>query len=159
MGLAIFMLFIVAIFLVVVALVVTGIIFIVFGIENKKKGGKGKLKTIGIVMLAIPIVCFLCIGGKTLWTNARIKCVADEWRYKSILIPRNSVMSSQDMLRSMLESVDDKDKDKIYVVMDKYSIEIFVNGMSMSNIVYPKESSDGFSINIESEKAILKVYK
>ena len=59
------MLFIVAIFLVVVALVVTGIIFIVFGIENKKKGGKGKLKTIGIVMLAIPIVCFLCIGGKT----------------------------------------------------------------------------------------------
>ena len=37
------MLFIVAIFLVVVALVVTGIIFIVFGIENKKKGGKGKL--------------------------------------------------------------------------------------------------------------------
>ena len=35
MGLAIFMLFIVAIFLVVVALVVTGIIFIVFGIENR----------------------------------------------------------------------------------------------------------------------------
>lgn len=52
-----------------------------------------------------------------------------------------------------------QDKDIIYIVMDKYSIEIFVNGISMSNIVYPKESSDIFSINIKSKDCSLKVYK
>lgn len=52
-----------------------------------------------------------------------------------------------------------KEKDKICIVLDKYSVEIFVNGISMSNIVYPKENSDVFTINIDSDTAIMKVYE
>ncbi len=52
-----------------------------------------------------------------------------------------------------------KDKDVIYVVMDKYSVEIFVNGISMSNVIYPKEESDGLEIKLSSKKAELTIYK
>ena len=52
-----------------------------------------------------------------------------------------------------------KDKDVIYLVMDKYSIEIFVNGISMSNLVYPKETSDGLNINISSATNKIEIYK
>ena len=52
-----------------------------------------------------------------------------------------------------------KDKDVIYVVMDKYSIEIFVNGISMSNVIYPKETSDKFEINLKAKNAELTIYK
>ena len=52
-----------------------------------------------------------------------------------------------------------KKKDEIFIVMDKYSVEIFVNGISMSNLIYPKESSDIFSIFVESSKTSLKIYK
>lgn len=52
-----------------------------------------------------------------------------------------------------------KDKDVIYLVMDKYSIEIFVNGISMSNLVYPKETSDGLNINIGSATNKIEIYK
>ena len=52
-----------------------------------------------------------------------------------------------------------KDKTTIYFVFDKYSIEIFVNGISMSNLIYPKESSDLFSLKINAEKCLSKIYK
>ena len=52
-----------------------------------------------------------------------------------------------------------KDKDVIYLVMDRYSIEIFVNGISMSNLVYPKETSDGLNINISSATNKIEIYK
>ena len=52
-----------------------------------------------------------------------------------------------------------QNKDEIYIVMDKYSVEIFVNGLSMSNTIYPKESSDVFSIFIDSLQSSLKIYK
>ncbi len=52
-----------------------------------------------------------------------------------------------------------KVKDIIYVVMDKYSVEIFVNGVSMSNVIYPKESSDGLEIKLQSKTAKLNVYR
>lgn len=52
-----------------------------------------------------------------------------------------------------------EEKDIIFIVLDKYSVEIFVNGVSMSNLVYSKESSDVFEINIESSKALLNIYK
>ena len=52
-----------------------------------------------------------------------------------------------------------KEKDLIYVVMDKYSVEIFVNGLSMSNVIYPKESSDGFKLKIDAKSTELKLYK
>ena len=50
-------------------------------------------------------------------------------------------------------------KDDIYIVLDKYSIEIFVNGISMSNTVFPKESSDIFEINVESNATHVTLYK
>ena len=50
-------------------------------------------------------------------------------------------------------------KDIIYIVMDKYSVEIFVNGISMSNLIYPKESSDGFEINVKAKETKLTIYK
>lgn len=114
MALGLLLLFAILILLFVMALFIIGIILIVVGASDKKKGGKGKAKIIGIVMVATPILLFLCIGGKILFDNARIKCVADEWRYKPYFMPRNSITSSENMLRSMLESVDDKDKETIY---------------------------------------------
>lgn len=52
-----------------------------------------------------------------------------------------------------------KDKDVIYIVMDKYSIEIFVNGMSMSNLVYPKDDSDKYKIDVIGTNKKLSIYK
>ena len=55
MALGLFIMFIGLIFLVFVALFITGIVFIVIGAENKKRGGKGTKRIIGIVMVAIPL--------------------------------------------------------------------------------------------------------
>ena len=52
-----------------------------------------------------------------------------------------------------------QEKDEIYIVMDKYSVEIFVNGISMTNTIYPSENSEHLSINIDAGKVSLKVYK
>ena len=52
-----------------------------------------------------------------------------------------------------------KDKTTIYIVMDKYSLEIFVNGLSMSNTIYPQKSSDLFELNVESSHCKLTIYK
>jgi beta-fructofuranosidase len=52
-----------------------------------------------------------------------------------------------------------KDKDIIYIVMDKYSVEIFVNGISMSNVIYPKDSNDLFIINVDAIEKKLRAYK
>ena len=47
----------------------------------------------------------------------------------------------------------------IYIVMDKYSVELFVNGLSMSSVIYPDEKSDKFVLNIESSCNRLSLYK
>ena len=52
-----------------------------------------------------------------------------------------------------------KDKTMIYFVLDKYSIEIFVNGISMSNVIYPQDDSDLLIIDTKSNKCLVKVYK
>ena len=52
-----------------------------------------------------------------------------------------------------------KDKTVIYFVLDKYSIEIFVNGISMSNVIYPKLESDLFEFTLSSGSAFTKVYR
>ena len=52
-----------------------------------------------------------------------------------------------------------KDKDVIYIVMDKYSVEIFVNGISMSNVIYPRDNSDGLKIDVSSIKSKLEIYR
>ena len=48
---------------------------------------------------------------------------------------------------------------KIYIVLDKYSIEVFVNGLSMSNTIYPNEKSEKFTLKIESGYNRLSLYK
>jgi len=52
-----------------------------------------------------------------------------------------------------------KEKDDVYIVLDKYSVEIFVNGISMSNVIYPQKSSDRFEIIIDAKKADLNLYR
>ncbi|MCR5184747.1 MAG: GH32 C-terminal domain-containing protein [Bacilli bacterium] len=54
---------------------------------------------------------------------------------------------------------DKRKEDNIYIILDKYSIEIFVNGISMSNVVYPKENSNAFEIKLTASKAKLSIYK
>ena len=49
--------------------------------------------------------------------------------------------------------------DTIYIVLDKYSIEIFANGIAMTSLVYPEESSDGLEINVKAETANVTIYK
>ena len=126
MALGLFLMFIMLILLVVVALLITGIVFIVLGTEDKKKGGKGTKRIAGLVMLAIPLVLFMCIGGKALWNKVRIKCVADEWRYKSIFQP-SSIEGSSKLLRELLDSVDDEDKvDELYKIIENGNDDIYL---------------------------------
>ena len=114
MAIGLFIFAIIFIALGVVAVSATGLVFIILGTRKKKRGGKGTLRIIGIVLVAVPLFFILCMGGKGLWDNARIKCVADEWRYKPSFMPRNSVIGSSDILREMLESVDDEDESTFY---------------------------------------------
>lgn len=52
-----------------------------------------------------------------------------------------------------------KEETKIYIVLDKYSIEIFVNGLSMSNVIYPSKNSKKFNLNIKSKENKIRIYK
>ena len=51
-----------------------------------------------------------------------------------------------------------QEEDIIYLVLDKYSVEIFVNGVSMSNLIYPNENSDGLEIDIKAKSNRLFIY-
>ena len=52
-----------------------------------------------------------------------------------------------------------KGKESLYIVLDKYSVEIFANGISMSNLIYPKESSDKFEIKVKAKSAELSIFR
>ena len=114
MGLAVFFLLGILILLVSGALLITGIVLIAAGINDKKAGKKGKKTSIGIGMASIPLLLVLYIAGRYVLYNASVKCIADEWRYKPFFMPRNVVIGSSEMLRELLESVDDEDEDMIY---------------------------------------------
>ncbi len=114
MALGLLMLFIMMMLLVVGAIFIIGIVFIIVGSKDKKMGGKGTQRNIGIVMVSIPFLLVMCIAGRVLLYKVKVKCVADEWRYKPFFMPRNEIMGSSEMLREMLESVDDKDKEIFY---------------------------------------------
>ncbi|MBR2523884.1 MAG: DUF5104 domain-containing protein [Clostridiales bacterium] len=114
MGLAVFFLLGILILLVSGALLITGIVLIAAGINDKKAGKKGKKTSIGIGMASIPLLLVLYIAGRYVLYNASVKCIADEWRYKPFFMPRNAVIGSSEMLRELLESVDDEDEDMIY---------------------------------------------
>ena len=47
---------------------------------------------------------------------------------------------------------------EIYMLFDKNSIEIFVNGLSCSNIIYPKESSDKYSLKLKCSNCLFSEY-
>ena len=79
MGLAIGLLLIVLLMaLTVLAFLITGIVFVVVGAKQKKKGGKGILGKVGIGLLMVPLLVLLYIGGTVIWRKVMIKCVADE---------------------------------------------------------------------------------
>lgn len=48
---------------------------------------------------------------------------------------------------------------EIYMVFDKNSIEIFVNGISSSNVIYPSNSSDEYILNIGCKNGRFVEYK
>ena len=125
MALGLFMMFVMFILLVVVAIFIVGVILIIVGSNDKKKGGKGTKRIIGIVMVSIPFLLVMCIGARVLWYNVNVKCVADEWRYKPSFMPRNAIMSSSNMLRELLEAVDDNNKDLYY---REFSVNVRNNG-------------------------------
>lgn len=52
-----------------------------------------------------------------------------------------------------------QNKHIIYLVLDKFSVEIFVDGMSMSNTIFPAETSDLLQIKVESGKNLLKRFE
>lgn len=52
-----------------------------------------------------------------------------------------------------------KDKHEIYVVLDEFSIEIFVDGLSMTALVYPDLDEDIFEVEIISQHTKFIEYK
>ena len=52
-----------------------------------------------------------------------------------------------------------QNKHIVYLVLDKYSVEIFVDGMSMSNTIFPTEASDLLQIKVDSTKNSLKRFE
>lgn len=95
--------------LAVLAFLVIGIIFLVIGSKKKKQGKKGTIGKVGIAFLMVPLLILLSCGGAAIWRTFKIKCVADKWRYS----PFNAAEGTapRDMLRSLLESVGDDDRE------------------------------------------------
>ena len=164
MALGLFLMLIILIVLASMALLIVGILFIISGTRNKKQGGKGTKRTIGIVMVAIPAFFTVCIGAWTLWYNASVKCVADEWRYKPFFMPRNAVEGSSVMLRELLESADDEDEDKFYrefsenVRDDRYfedTVEDFFDDLNELDVELDPDDflkDNGKDVHLEGDK-------
>ena len=66
MAIGLFIFAIIFIVLGVLAVSATGLVFIILGTRKKKRGGKGTLRIIGIVLVAVPLFFILCMGGKGL---------------------------------------------------------------------------------------------
>ena len=49
----------------------------------------------------------------------------------------------------------DKEDVEIEIISDEFSLEIFVNGLSASFLLYPDEDSNGFELKIVSDKCVL----
>jgi len=54
---------------------------------------------------------------------------------------------------------DAKKKQEIYLVLDLFSIEIFVNGLVMSNLIYPDDEDDILEIKVNGNNVNLYKYK
>lgn len=84
-GLSIMLVFLM--FLAVSALLTLGIIFIVLGTRNKKRGGKGTKRIIGIAMVSIPLLLVACVGLKFL-------CAKDELEGHQFSSSNNAIVLS-----------------------------------------------------------------
>lgn len=51
-----------------------------------------------------------------------------------------------------------KDKHEIYFVLDEFSVEIFVDGLSLTSTIYPDKKDDLLRINVQSKSAKLLKY-
>ena len=51
------------------------------------------------------------------------------------------------------------EKIHVEIVSDLYSLEIFVDGMAMSSLVYPDRDADGLEIVVDAEACIYKKFK
>ena len=111
MGLAVFFLLLILVVLVgIAAVVITGIVFIVIGSKQKKKGGKGTLRIVGIVLVCLPSAFALGVTGKIVIGQLTARCLADKWRNNPYMSDSGST-ASRDMLRAMFEYVDDNDEE------------------------------------------------
>ena len=72
MALGLLMLFIMMMLLVVGAIFILGIVFIIVGSKDKKMGGKGTQRNIGIVMVSIPFLLVMCIAGRVLLYKVKV---------------------------------------------------------------------------------------
>ena len=52
-----------------------------------------------------------------------------------------------------------QNKHEIYFVLDEFSVEIFVDGLSLTSTIYPDQKDDLFNIDIQSERCKLTKYK
>ena len=50
---------------------------------------------------------------------------------------------------------DKNKKQEIYLVLDLFSVEIFVNGVVMTNLIYPNEDDDILEMNIKANNVSL----
>ena len=87
MVLGLSIMFIFLMFLAVSALLTIGIIFIVLGTRNKKKGGKGTKRIIGIAMVSIPLLLVACVGLNFL-------CAKDELEGHQFSSSNNAIVLS-----------------------------------------------------------------
>ena len=46
-------------------------------------------------------------------------------------------------------------KHEIYIVLDEFSVEIFVDGKSLTSLIYPDLDDDLFDLQIKAEKVVL----
>ena len=52
-----------------------------------------------------------------------------------------------------------KNKHVIYVVLDEFSVELFVDGVSMTNVIYPSLDSDLLKLKVRSNFINIVKYK
>ena len=110
MGLALFTLFVAIAFVIVAGgIFVVGIVLVVTGSKNKKKGGKGTARKVGILLLSLPALCGVLMFGYSIWYKFNDKCKADEWRYSKGIVDTRA--DSQKVVKELLGFVDDDDKE------------------------------------------------
>lgn len=51
------------------------------------------------------------------------------------------------------------EKTEIYIVMDEFSVELFVDGKALSSTIYPDADADGFELETEADKCILQRFE